>query len=168
MSDPEDIRVTARLYEFRIPKPSRKDAQWLEFCESSAKIFSTCIKAQVFAVIVDSEQRIVGTGYNGVPSGLEHCVDGGCPRGKSNVPSGSDYDSGPGLCYAAHAEANALAHGDGTRYSRSTLYVNKYPCLGCARLIASSGIKRIVTDTSKEIQNSSEFLAMCKIEVVGV
>ena len=125
---------------------NHKDKQWMELCEAASQIFSTCSKGQVFSVIVDEHQRIVGTGYNGVPSGMTHCVDGGCPRANSNVPSGSTYDSGPGLCLAAHAEVNALAHGDGTRYHKSTLYVNVMPCLGCLRVIAASGIKRVVTN----------------------
>lgn len=128
---------------------NNKDSQWMQACESMARIFSTCSKGQVFSIIVDEHQRIVGTGYNGVPSGFVHCNDGGCPRANSNVESGSTYDSGPGLCYAAHAEANALAHGDGTRYPESTLYVNVMPCLGCLRMITSAGIKRVVTNGTK-------------------
>lgn len=125
---------------------NRKDYQWMQACESMAKIFSTCSKGQVFSIIIDPQQRIVGTGYNGVPSGKQHCNEGGCPRATSNVPSGSTYDSGPGVCYAAHAEANALANGDGTRFHQSTLYVNVMPCLGCLRMIAASGIKRVITN----------------------
>lgn len=123
---------------------THKDNQWLTFCESGARIFSTCGKNKVFSIIVDASNHIVGQGYNGVPSGMVHCEDGGCPRFLNDVPSGTNYDSGPGLCFAAHAEANALAHGDGTRYKESTIYVNCSPCLACARQIAASGIKRIV------------------------
>jgi deoxycytidylate deaminase len=45
---------------------------------------------------------------------------------------------------AAHAEQNALAHGDGTRFTQSTLYVNMAPCFACARQMAGAGIRRIV------------------------
>lgn len=121
-----------------------KDKQWMELCEAAAPIFSTCSKAQVFSVIVNENQRIVSTGYNGVPSGWLHCTQGGCPRAKSNVPSGSNYDEMPGLCWAAHAEINALSNGDGTQYPNSTLYVNKAPCMNCQRAIAGAGLARIV------------------------
>jgi len=123
----------------------RKDQQWLDLCSAAAPIFSTCSKAEVYSVIVNNKtQRIIGTGFNGVPSGWQHCRDGGCPRGTSDVPSGSTYDSGPGLCFAAHAEVNALTHGDPTQFHESTLYVNKAPCVGCQRAILGTAITRVV------------------------
>lgn len=95
------------------------------------------------SIIVDESQRVIGLGYNGVPSGMNHCLDGGCPRLINNVPSGTSYDSGLGLCYSSHAEQNALSRGDSTRYAGATLYINGSPCMGCARQIACSGIQRV-------------------------
>ena len=40
---------------------------------------STCLRRSVGAVIVKNRQ-IVATGYNGTPSGLEHCAVTGCLR----------------------------------------------------------------------------------------
>jgi len=122
----------------------RKDHQWIAFCDASAAIFSTCSKAQVFSVIVGKDQRILGTGFNGVPSGWKHCDQGGCPRADSGVPSGSDYDHMPGLCYAAHAEINALTNSAPVGFSEATLYVNKPPCMNCQRAIAGANIARVV------------------------
>ncbi len=124
---------------------TRKDSQWMALCEAAAPIFSTCSKSGVYSVIVNNEtQRIIGTGYNGVPSGWLHCKDGGCPRGLSDVPSGSTYDEGPGLCFASHAEVNALTHGDPAQFHTSTLYVNRPPCLNCQRAILGTSINRVV------------------------
>lgn len=111
---------------------------------SGAEIFSTCSKAQYMAIVVDSNRRILGTGYNGVPSGMTHCKDGGCPRSINNIESGSPYDYGPGLCYAIHAEANALLHSDRSARINGTIYVGGVPCFGCAKLIAGSGLGRLV------------------------
>ena len=47
---------------------------------------STCTRRSVGAVIV-KDKRILATGYNGAPSGIEHCVDIGCLRDELNIPS---------------------------------------------------------------------------------
>ena len=143
-----------------------KDLQWLEMCEVGSKIFSTCGKAQFMCIIVDKHGRIVGTGYNGVPSGMTHCKDGGCPRYLNDVPSGTPYDYGDGLCFSVHAEQNALAHGDGARYVGSTLYVNGQPCLTCAKQIACSGIRRIVC--SREPDREYQYITLDFLDTAGV
>jgi len=46
-----------------------------------------CIRRQVAAVVV-KDLRVVSTGYNGTPRGVTNCCEGGCERGRSDVPSG--------------------------------------------------------------------------------
>lgn len=118
-----------------------KDHKWLKFVGNSAALFSTCGKRQYFAVIVDHKGHILGTGYNGGPSGAKHCEDGGCPRFIERTTPFSDYDN----CIAVHAEANAILHSDySARLHGSTLYVNGPPCYSCAKLIMNSGISTLV------------------------
>ena len=104
-------------------------------CLSVSDIFSTCAKKQYAAVLIDENNHIVSVGYNGGPSGFDHCKDGGCPRLQQNSTNGSDYDN----CIAIHAEANALLHSD---YSAkpTKLYVNGPPCFSCAKLIVNSTV----------------------------
>lgn len=123
---------------------SNKDRQWMQLCIAGAQIFSTCAKRQYFSFIINPQNIVVGQGYNGVPTGMVHCADGGCPRFANNVPSGTPYDSGPGLCYSGHAEQNALARANALELHHSTLYVNGLPCLTCAKQMASAGIRRVV------------------------
>jgi len=52
---------------------------------------STCIRRKVGAVLV-SNKRMLATGYNGAPSGLEHCLDYGCLREKLKIPSGERHE----------------------------------------------------------------------------
>ena len=60
---------------------------------------STCIRRQVGCVLIDNNNNILATGYNGVVRGQPHCNEGHpCPGAYS--ASGKDLD----LCYAIHAE----------------------------------------------------------------
>lgn len=117
-----------------------KDHKYLELCSAGAGIFSTCGKRQYYAIVLGPTGRIVGTGYNGAPPGAVHCTDGGCPRLAAGSESGSIYDN----CVSNHAEQNALMYSDYDTRSGGTLYVNGTPCWGCAKLIAGSGIVRLV------------------------
>lgn len=121
-----------------------KDLLWLRSCVLLSMLFSTCTRRQYAAFIVDPTGRVVGFGYNGSPPGQAHCTDGACPRASSTVPHGSPYDVGDGRCIAVHAEANALLFSDATARTGGTLYVNGPPCPDCSKLIAASGIARVV------------------------
>ncbi len=75
---------------------------WDEYFMELAKVVSkrsTCLRQKVGAIIV-KDKRILTTGYNGAPSGLEHCLDIGCLREKLGVPSGERQE----LCLASDVE----------------------------------------------------------------
>jgi dCMP deaminase len=100
-----------------------------------------CRRRKVAALIV-RDQRIISTGYNGTPRGVPNCVDGGCRRCASDVPSGT----GLGECVCSHAEENAIVqaayHGIAVR--DSVLYSTLSPCLLCAKMIINAGIREVV------------------------
>lgn len=102
---------------------------------------STCLRRQVGAVLV-KDKRIIATGYNGAPSGLEHCLEIGCLRAQLKVPSGERHE----LCRGLHAEQNciiqAALHGVSTK--GATLYCTHFPCSICAKMIINAQIKEIV------------------------
>lgn len=101
-----------------------------------------CTRAQHGAVLV-FDDRIVSTGYNGAASGHPGCAtDGACPRAQSGVDSLSSYDSGPGMCIAVHAEANALLYAP--RTPGATMYITGEPCGGCVKLMWGAGLKGAV------------------------
>lgn len=144
-----------------------KDTKFLLWCINGAKIFSTCSKAQYMAIVVGTDGRVLGTGYNGAPPNVKHCIDGGCPRAINNVPSGTPYDYGDGLCVATHAEPNALMHSDRSARMGGTLYVNGVPCFGCSKLIASSGLSRVVyLDNAQSRSDVSQSIMM--MEASGI
>lgn len=112
-----------------------------------------CRRRRVGAVLTEGN-RIVGTGYNGAPSGSSlSCVNGQCPRGlmtNASVKPGSQYESGFGRCIAVHAEANALLHSVTVLRGglAGTMYVTTEPCLDCMKLMAAAGLWKVVWDGS--------------------
>lgn len=118
--------------------------KWLRGCDAMATIMAKCSKAQYFAFVVDHDKQVRGCGYNGTPRGTVDCIDGGCPRATNNVAPSTPYDHGDGLCWAVHAEVNALNGIDRSILVNSTLYVNGTPCIGCAKVIANSGLHQVV------------------------
>ena len=120
---------------------------WDEYFMDIAHVVSTrgnCSRRKVAALIV-SDRRIISTGYNGTPRGIDNCFEGGCPRCASNASSGENL----GECICAHAEENAIVqaayHGIAVR--NSTLYCILSPCLMCTKMIINAGIKEVVYET---------------------
>lgn len=98
---------------------------------------------------------------------MDHCIDGHCPRMQEGSPSGSNYDR----CIAQHAEQGALLWSDPSLRQGGTIIVNGPPCMTCAKLIASAGLRRVVCmgDPSYAAWSEVEgFLSMAGIEVVEV
>ena len=99
---------------------------------------SHCIMRHVGAVLT-RDTRIISIGYNGPPSGTHNCDEewprDGCPR-----------DSKGGCSLAIHAEQNAILYAvkNKTSVEGATLYVTLSPCLACARIIYSMGIRRVI------------------------
>ncbi len=99
---------------------------------------SHCIKRHVGAVLT-KETRIISIGYNGPPSGTHNCdeewPEHGCAR-----------DSKGGCSLAIHAEQNAILYAvkNKTSVEGATIYVTLAPCLSCARIIYTMGIRKVV------------------------
>lgn len=124
---------------------------------------STCLRRQVGAVIV-KDKRILTTGYNGAPSGIEHCEKTGCMRKRLNIPSGERHE----LCRALHAEMNAILQSaqHGISLEGSMIYCTNHPCIICAKMIINAGIKRIVVLENYPDEFAKAMLKEANIEVV--
>ncbi len=116
-------------------KPSFTDI-YMELAEKLATR-SHCVKAQVGAVLT-KDTRIISLGYNGPPAGTHNCdvewPKEGCPR-----------DSKGSCSLALHAEQNAILYAAKNNVSMqdATLYVTLSPCIACARVIYTTGIKKV-------------------------
>lgn len=130
--------------------------------------WSSCYQQnrQVGAVIV-KDKRVLATGYNGAPSGVQSCKDKGeCLRKKLEIPSGTRHE----VCYAVHAEQNAIAQAAkmGYKVEDATIYVTHQPCTICTKMIINSGIKRVVYKHSYPDNFSMELLNEAGVKVESI
>ena len=88
---------------------------------------------QVGACIVDGNNIILSTGYNGFPFG---CSD----DDYSWERSGQDTK----YQYVVHAELNAILNARGKNLKGARLYVDLFPCNECAKAIIQSGVAEVV------------------------
>ncbi len=137
MTKTKDIRKITR-------KAGSSRPSWNEYFLEMAKLVSkrsTCLRRQVGAVAV-RDKRVLATGYNGAPSGLAHCIDIGCIREKLKIPSGQRQE----LCRGLHAEQNVIIQAaiHNLDLKESILYVTNQPCVTCAKMLISVGVKEIV------------------------
>ena len=97
----------------------------------------TCIRRKVGCILVSKENQVLATGYNGVPSGFDHCIDIPC--------EGAHYESGQGLdkCESIHAEMNAVINCKDVR-EIYTAYCTTAPCVHCIKVLLNTGCKRLV------------------------
>jgi len=102
---------------------------------------STCTRRHIGALVV-RDKRILATGYNNVPSGIEHCTTKGCLRDELGIPSGERHE----LCRGIHAEQNAVVQAAkyGTAIDGASMYTTTQPCILCAKIMMNAGIKEIV------------------------
>ncbi|MGM0606844.1 MAG: deoxycytidylate deaminase [Candidatus Muiribacteriota bacterium] len=128
---------------------------------------STCIRRKVGAVIVKNN-RILTTGYNGVPSKLMHCDEIGCLRDKMSIPSGQRQE----LCRGLHAEQNGIiqAAANGIMIQDSILFCTHQPCITCAKMIINSGITKVYIKRSYPDELAAEILkeANVPVEVINI
>lgn len=110
---------------------------------------STCPKLQVGAVLVDDGGRILGTGYNGVPRGMPHCIEKPCAG--ANAPKGAD------LCEAVHAEQNALMQCRDTD-KIYTLFCTHAPCMRCTKMLLNTSCVTIVFLNGEGVEPAAEAL----------
>jgi len=152
------------MEKIRINSKKKWDMRFMEMAKLVSN-WSTCVRngRHVGAVIV-RDKRIIATGYNGAPAGVESCESKGfCLRDKMGIASGTRAE----FCYATHAEQNALVQAAklGISVDGATIYITHRPCVICTKLIINSGIKRIVYGQHYPDDFSMEILNQTDIEI---
>jgi len=108
---------------------------WDEYFMATAVLLSTrspCERLHVGCVIVsggDRKNRIVAAGYNGFLPGAPHF---------SRIREGHEQAT-------VHAEQNAVADAArrGSSVEGCVAYVTHFPCINCAKILASAGIAEV-------------------------
>ena len=141
------------------------DKRFMEMAEVVATWTSCAREGRAIGAVIVKDKRILTTGYNGAPSGIMSCRDKGeCMRDKLGVESGTRQE----LCYAVHAEQNAIAQAAklGVSVDGATIYVTHQPCTICTRIIINSGIKRIIYKHSYPDEFSVKLLNDAGVELI--
>ncbi len=98
---------------------------------------ATCRRRRVGCVLTNARGHIIGTGYNGVAPGEDHCIDSPCKG--AQLQSGVGHD----ICEAVHAEQNALLQCKDV-WNIDTCYTTTAPCMACTKLLLNTSCKKIV------------------------
>lgn len=131
---------------------------WDAYFMSTALLVSSrsaCERLHVGCVLVsggEHKHRIIAAGYNGFLPGTPHT---------SRVRDGHEQAT-------VHAEQNAIADAArrGVPVQGATAYITHFPCINCAKILASAGIRTIIY--RRDYKNDplvSEILADAGIEV---
>ena len=111
---------------------------WDEYFMGVAQLASMRSKdpsTQVGCCIVDDQNRILSTGYNGFPKG---CNDDEFPWGRDESQGETKYP------FVVHAELNAILNNRGKSLQGSRLYVGLFPCNECAKAIIQAGVAEVI------------------------
>ena len=148
-----------------MPKMDKWDCRFMELTETVAKWSSCYQKNRHVGAVIVKDNRVMATGYNGAPAGIQSCEEKGeCLRRKLNIPSGTQHE----LCFAVHAEQNAVIQAAkfGININGSTLYCTHQPCVICAKIIINAGIKRVVYKEGYPDDFSMQLFKEANVEVV--
>lgn len=114
---------------------------------------------QVGACIVNSRNKIVGAGYNGLPAG---CHDDDFPWNKEGDFLRTKYP------YVCHAELNAILNNIGIDLHGCRIYTALFPCNECSKAIIQAGITEVIF-LSDKYAGTDAFIASKKmLDTAGV
>lgn len=114
---------------------------------------------QVGACIIDGQNRILSTGYNGFPQG---CSDDEFPWNRDESRGDTKYQ------FVVHAELNAILNARAKNLAGSKLYVSLFPCHECAKAIIQSGVAEVVYLSDKYNGTPSDVASKRMLNAAGI
>lgn len=147
---------------------SSQRISWPEYFMNIAYLVrerSTCLRRKVGAIAVKGK-RIIATGYNGAPAGMQHCLNAGCLRQNLAIPSGQRHE----ICRGLHAEQNVIIQAaiHGATISGVDIYCTNHPCVLCAKMLINCGIRNFYYAESYPDELASAMLAEAGITVINL
>jgi dCMP deaminase len=114
---------------------------------------------QLGACIADSQNKIVGIGYNGMPRG---CSDDQFPWSRKGKYLETKYP------FVVHAELNAILNSVGHNLESCKIYIPLHPCNECAKAIIQSGIKEVIYLSDKYADTDAVKASKILLKKAGV
>lgn len=131
---------------------------------------SSAKRLKVGAIVV-KDDRIISIGYNGTPPGWDNT----CEDILYTSPWREEVPGGENITYflktkpeVIHAEANAIAKLAKSSESGtgSTMFITHAPCMECAKLIFSAGVRSVFYREEYRDTSGIDFLKKCNVEVI--
>lgn len=127
------------------------------FLEQAARVAlkSKCQRAKTGAVLV-KKGRILIKAYNQIFPANDFCEENGCLRDKLKLGLGKEAEK----CRSIHTEARAVGLGakKGISLQGSTAYVTCQPCINCAKLLYTAGVREVYFLDRHADQTGKRFL----------
>jgi dCMP deaminase len=158
----QDSVITTLVNKFGSDMVGHEHISWHEYFMSVALLAAKRSKdpcTKVGACIVNGQNKIVATGYNGMPNGVQDDV---IPWGKEGPFLETKY------AYVVHAELNAILNSVLTDQTGCRLFVSLFPCNECAKAIIQSGIKHVIYLSDKHAEKDSTKASKRMFEMAGV
>jgi dCMP deaminase len=136
------------------------DQQWLIQAASEA-VKSADWWRQVGVVVVKAGKLLLKANNHHLPAEQQAYVDGD-PRAEFHQGEAIE------LTTAIHAEADLIAQAakQGLALKDATMFVTTFPCPYCAKLIARSGIKKLIYQTGYSMLQGEEVLKSAGVELI--
>ena len=115
---------------------------------------------QVGACIVSPDKKIVGVGYNGMPTG---CSDDILPWEKEGE---TEYDTK--YAYVCHAEMNAVLNKNSADVKGCAIYVTLFPCNECTKIVIQAGVSKVIYFSKKGSESVSHKASVRMLELAGI
>ena len=124
-------------------------------------LHSHCLKRKVGAVLVSADGAQIVTAVNDPMPDSKVCEEKGCLR--NTIPSGTQLD----ICRCLHSETKLITQcaQKGISTLNATVYTTLTPCLFCAKVLISAGVKRIVYSNHYTDERSIELFTQAHIQV---
>ena len=121
---------------------------------------SHAVRLKVGAIIV-KDNRVISIGYNGTPAGW----DNQCEEVVKVLENGKEETkTKPEVI---HAEANAIAKLAKSQESGqdAAMFITHAPCIECAKLIYTAGIKKVYYKNVYRNEEGISFLYRCGLDI---
>lgn len=124
---------------------------------------SKCWWRQVGAVLI-KDGNVILKAFNEMMPFDDECYKIGCVR--DEIPPGKLSE----ICSVAHTEAAIIASAaqKGNSLKRTTIYVTHFPCPACAKLIALSGIKKLVYSRGSAVFDGKRVMESRGVDIIKI